>query len=383
MIFDKLILNHNVWQKLSNAVNNNKVPNAFIFSGIDGLGKEAHAIEFSAFLNCKRVVEKKYPCGDCRSCIKIRSLNHQEIYLIHPSPPPKNKSDSNLDQKVIEEIHKNYKQKLQNPYHKIKIGNSKTIPIASIRSLKKKLFFSKSDENWSVVVISDAEKLCTQRAEAANSLLKILEEPPERTLFILISSNINLLIPTIQSRCQKIYFKEHSKSELKNYAEKHLKTDSIDELIELSMGSIGQLVNTNSNTLNNVREVVDFFYDSNILSIEKLLSSFNKIKKNSDIELIKHLNILKITAKDLYLMTNDVESKSLSFNFLYENYKKIIDSYPKSNWKVIVQLIDDSISNFSKNINLSLEIYALMINVRSCLQGKRVNRFHQQIGSDI
>ena len=89
--------------------------------------------------------------------IKIRSLNHQEIYLIHPSPPPKNKSDSNLDQRVIEEIHKNYKQKLQNPYHKIKIGNSKTIPIASIRSLKKKLFFSKSDENWSVVVISDAE----------------------------------------------------------------------------------------------------------------------------------------------------------------------------------------------------------------------------------
>ena len=149
------------------------------------------------------------------------------------------------------------------------------------------------------------------------------------------------------------------------------------------MGSIGQLINTNSNTLNNVREVVDFFYDSNILSIEKLLSSFNKIKKNSDIELIKHLNILKITAKDLYLMTNDVGSKSLSFNFLYENYKKIIDSYPKSNWKVIVQLIDDSISNFSKNINLSLEIYALMINVRSCLQGKRVNRFHQQIGSDI
>ena len=159
------------------------------------------------------------------------------------------------------------------------------------------------------------------KQSALNKLLKILEEPPERTLFILISSNINLLIPTIQSRCQKIYFKEHSKSELKNYAEKHLKTDSIDEIIELSMGSIGQLVNTNSNTLNNVREVVDFFYDSNILSIEKLLSSFNKIKKNSDIELIKHLNILKITAKDLYLMTNDVESKSLSFNFLYSKRK--------------------------------------------------------------
>lgn len=383
MIFEKLILNHNVWEKLSNAVNNNKVPNAFIFSGIDGTGKEAHAIEFAAFLNCKRVVEKKYPCGDCRSCLKIRSLNHQEIYLIHPSPPPKNKSESNLDPKVIEEIHKNYKQKLQNPYHKIKIGNSKTIPIASIRSLKKKLFFSKSDENWSVVIISDAEKLCTQRAEAANSLLKILEEPPERTLFILISSNINLLIPTIQSRCQKIYFKEHSNSELKSYAKKHLNLDSLDEIIDLSMGSIGQLINTNSDTSKHVKEIVDIFYDNDILNIEKLLLSFNKIKKSSNDELIKFLNILKITAKDLCLMNIDIESKSLSFNFLHKNYNKIINSYPKSNWKAIVQLIDDSIANLSKNINLSLEAYALMINVRSCLQGKRVNRFHQQIGSDI
>ena len=383
MIFDKLILNHNVWEKLSSAVNNNKVPNAFIFSGIDGTGKEAHAIEFSAFLNCKRAVEKKYPCGDCRSCLKIRSLNHEEIYLIHPTPPPKNKSDSNLDQKVIEEIHKNYKQKLQNPYHKIKIGNSKTIPIASIRGLKKKLFFSKSDENWSVVIISDAEKLCTQRAEAANSLLKILEEPPERTLFILISSNINLLIPTIQSRCQKIYFKEYSNSELKSYAKKHLNLESLDEIIDLSMGSIGQLINTNSDTSQNVKEMVDFFYDNDILSIEKLLLSFNKIKKNSNDELIKFLNILKITAKDLYLMSVDIETKSLSFNFLNRNYNKIINSYPKSNWKDIVQLIDDSIANFSKNVNLSLETYALMINVRSCLQGKRVNRFHQQLGSDL
>tara|TARA_B100000674_G_scaffold489224_1_gene502820 strand:+ start:14 stop:1165 length:1152 start_codon:yes stop_codon:yes gene_type:complete len=383
MIFDKLILNHNVWGKLSSAVNNNKVPNAFIFSGIDGTGKEAHAIEFSAFLNCKRVVEKKYPCGDCRSCLKIRSLNHEEIYLIHPTPPPKNKSDSNLEQKVIEEIYKNYKQKIQNPYHKIKIGNSKNIPIASIRGLKKKLFFSKSDENWSVVIISDAEKLCTQRAEAANSLLKILEEPPERTLFILISSNINLLIPTIQSRCQKIYFKEHSNSELKSYAKKHLNLESLDEIIDLSMGSIGQLINTSSDTSQHVKEMVDFFYDNDILSIEKLLLSFNKIKKNSNDEFIKFLNILKITAKDLYLMSVDIETKSLSFNFLNRNYNKIINSYPKSNWKDIVQLIDDSIANFSKNVNLSLETYALMINVRSCLQGKRVNRFHQQLGSDI
>ena len=65
------------------------------------------------------------------------------------------------------------------------------------------------------------------------------------------------------------------------------------------------------------------------------------------------------------------------------NYESIIKSFPNSNWGKIIELLDDSILNFSRNINISLETYALIINVRSCLQGKSINRFHQQIGSEI
>ena len=75
MIYDNLILNEKIWEMLSNSFRTNKVPNAFIFSGDIGVGKEAHAIEFSALLNCKRV-NRDSPCGDCRSCIKIKSFNH-------------------------------------------------------------------------------------------------------------------------------------------------------------------------------------------------------------------------------------------------------------------------------------------------------------------
>ena len=90
MIYDNLILNEKVWKMLSNSFRTRKVPNAFIFSGDIGVGKEAHAIEFSALLNCKRVSNNS-PCGDCRSCIKIKSFKHEEIHLIHSTPPPKNK----------------------------------------------------------------------------------------------------------------------------------------------------------------------------------------------------------------------------------------------------------------------------------------------------
>jgi len=384
MIFDKMILNEKTWEMLSNSFRNNKIPNAFIFSGEDGVGKEAHAIEFSALLNCKRIYGEKFPCGDCRSCLKIKSFQHEEIHFIHPTRSPKKKTDILLDQKTIDELNKNYKLKSLNPYHKISLENSTTIPIASIRSLKKKLYYSKSDENWSVVIIFDSEKLCIPKAESANSLLKILEEPPERTLFILITSNINLLIPTIQSRCQKLYFKNLSASDLKEYSITHLNDNVTDEIIDLSNGSISKLLNnTDSSKSKQLKQLTSYLYNNDITSIEKFLSSLNKIKMNDKNMFQDYLNLIKISAKDLYLLNSNIKNNSISFNFLKDDYKTIIKSFPNANWSEIIELIDDSILNFSRNINISLEVYAFMINVRSCLQGKRVNRFHQQIGTEI
>ena len=98
---------------------------------------------------------------------------------------------------------------------------------------------------------------------------------------------------------------------------------------------------------------------------------------------MNHLHLIKITTKDLYLLNSNINSDSISFSFLLDDYKELIDLFPNSNWNEIINLIDDTINNISKNINVSLETYSLMINVRSCLQGKRVNRFYQQIGNEI
>ena len=276
------------------------------------------------------------------------------------------------------------KEKSSNPYHQINIEKSRTIPISSIRNLKKKLYYSKSDENWSVVVIFDAEKLCANKAESANSLLKILEEPPERTLFILVTSSINSLIPTIQSRCQKVYFKNLSATDLNDYSIEYLNNNLTLETIEMSLGSISRLIeNSDVDKVKTFKKIGADFFSNDMKSIEKLLITFNKIKTIDSNELLNYLNLIKISAKDLYLLNSNANSNTISFSFLSDDYKKILESFPNSNWNGIIELIDDTISNISKNINISLETYSLMINVRSCLQGRRVNRFHQQIGSGI
>ena len=383
MIFQNLIVNNKVWKDLSNSFKKNKIPNAFIFSGDEGVGKEAHAIEFSALLNCKRVENNIFACGDCRSCMKFRKIKHEEIHLIHPSPTTKNKTKSGesiLDNKTIEELNRNYEIKSNNPYHKIKLEKSNTISIDLIRNLKKKLYYSKSDENWTVVIIFDAEKLCIPKAESANSLLKILEEPPERTLFILLTSNINLLIPTIQSRCQKIFFKNLDTPELSNYAKNHLDNDVKTEIVELASGSISRLLeNLKNDRLNKFLELFDLFYNKDLGNIEKFLVSANKIKTKNKNELPIYFNFLKISAKDLVLISLDSKSQSLDYKFLKQKYLSIISLYPDANWEKIIELIDDSIINLSKNINLSLEVYSLFINVQSCLVGNSINTLNTQI----
>ena len=107
MIFENLILNNEIWSKLQNAFKNKKIPNAYIFSGIEGIGKEAHAIEFAALLNCKRITEDGNACGDCRACIRIKSFQHEEIHYIRPLPTQKSKTE--LDANLVEEINQFYK----------------------------------------------------------------------------------------------------------------------------------------------------------------------------------------------------------------------------------------------------------------------------------
>jgi len=96
--------------------------------------------------------------------------------------------------------------KANNPFYKITLPKAKTIPISDIRNLKKELFLKSIDKGRKIILIFDAHMLCTGDASSANALLKILEEPPENTTFILVSDYKGQLLPTILSRCQIINF---------------------------------------------------------------------------------------------------------------------------------------------------------------------------------
>ena len=382
MIFEHSVKRKNIWGNFIEAYKNNKIPNAYILFGDEGVGKEALSVELAGLLNCKRPINNLNACGGCRSCISIKSFQHEDIHFIHPLPAKKNNSKSNyIDPKIIDELKSNYNEKIKNPYHKIRIENANTISINSIRELKKKLFLSKSDENWSVVIIFDAERLCIPKSEPANALLKILEEPPNKTLFILITSKMNLIIPTIQSRCQKIFFPNLSKEDIRNYA-KEYDYEIEEDALQMADGSISNFIDiVNNQMTNEINTLLQSFYRKSIDSFEDILSFFNKIKSKDKIYI--YLNYLVIATKDIYLLSLNKSSTKIHYTFLYEIYNQILTASPNGDWVRIIGAINQCSLDINRNINLSISIYNMLINVQYCLEGKSIDRFKSNLIKEL
>jgi len=175
---------------LNTFIGKGAIPHALLFTGLEGVGKQAAAKAFAMACNCLRnssdelpvnskkpVIsgkpESNGPCGVCSSCRKILSDSHPDIIMIKPSGP--------------------------------------YIRISQVRDLCELLAFKPYEARIRTVIISDAQ---TMNTAAGNALLKLLEEPPERTILILTATEKSDLIPTIASRCQHIRFNPLSRKRL-------------------------------------------------------------------------------------------------------------------------------------------------------------------------
>ena len=155
MIYNNLILHKKIWEELLLKLSQDKIPNAMIFHGVKGSGKEAHAIEFAAYLNCNQK-DNLSACGSCASCLKTVKFQHEDIYHILPLPTNRKKTDDpieNLDTKSLDELNSLYLVKSKNPYQAIELEKANTILLNSIRHLKKKLYLTNSSSNWNIVII--------------------------------------------------------------------------------------------------------------------------------------------------------------------------------------------------------------------------------------
>ncbi|MCF8226167.1 MAG: DNA polymerase III subunit gamma/tau [Bacteroidales bacterium] len=158
--FQSVVGQDAITSTLKNAIKNNKLGHAYLFSGPRGVGKTTCARIFAKTINCQSVSEKTEPCNNCESC---KSFNENRAYNIHELDAASNNS------------------------------------VDDIRSLTEQVRIPPQVGKYSVYIIDEVHMLSQQ---AFNAFLKTLEEPPAHAIFILATTEKHKIIPTILSRCQ-------------------------------------------------------------------------------------------------------------------------------------------------------------------------------------
>lgn len=218
MLFSQIIGHEDIKAKLIQNVKENRVAHAQLFLGQEGTGKLALAIAYAQYINCTDKRDND-SCGVCPSCRKFNSLAHPDLHFIFPTTTNKNvKKDPESDLFAAE--WREYLEKcdayadLSSWYNTIDVENKQgAINVRDASTIMRKLNLKAYEAEYKIAVIWMAEKLNIQ---AANKLLKLLEEPPEKTLFILISENQEELLTTVRSRTVLLKIPKLTSDEVQN-----------------------------------------------------------------------------------------------------------------------------------------------------------------------
>ena len=353
-VFQDLIGQEVMAQTITNAINLKKTPNAYLLTGIRGVGKTTTARLIAKALNCEKNKNPKIDCSTdnfCQTCKEIVNSNHIDILEIDAA------SKTGIDD--VREL----------------IENSK---------------YSPTSAQYKIFIIDEVHMLSKQ---AFNGLLKTLEEPPPSLKFILATTEVRKIPVTVLSRCQRFDLKrvkvEQLCSHLKNIAEKEkgsISDDAIRLIARNSEGSVRDSISLLdraliSQSLNN-KNLIDEQNVREMLGLAdkiKLISLFKEVLLGKEKEALKYLeelmddgldakNFLNDILEILYLFSRRVNlgpiEKDMSISEIelkmVEDYSKNIDMQDIGLfWQLTIKTIDDL--RIVGNENLTLEMYIMQL----------------------
>jgi len=212
MLYSQIVGQTEPKQRLLKMVNENRVPHALLFAGKEGSGNLPAAIAFAQHLFCTNKNEQG-SCGECASCKKVAKLVHPDLHLVFPIAKSKEvKSSTDLIKEFREAFLNNNYLSLNDWFNELSAENKQPIiPVEEANDILRKLSYTSFEGSYKIMIIWQPEKM---NQESANKLLKILEEPPEKTIFVLVSNHPDQLLATILSRVQQIPFYNSSEQEI-------------------------------------------------------------------------------------------------------------------------------------------------------------------------
>ena len=358
-----------IWEQLRKITVSSRLGNAYLFYGPPGNGKEYIAIKFAQMVNCEK--DKGSICGKCSSCKRSDILQHENINLVFPLPLLKNKSSGNVDDfdKInIDTIIDSIKKKSKNPFHKIRVPNANRILIQSIRALRRKLYLKTQTFGRKVVLVFDAHLLNSGQGEAANAFLKILEEPPSNTTIILVTDHMELLLPTILSRCQKINFPKLNNKYLEDWCSVNkVKKAHIPLVIGLSgrnLHKVNLLISQPvEKIVDSISGLVKIIVEKNPEQWRRFINTYSRYSKQNNSEFFFHFNMLKIWFQAANRLSNNLYH-TLHSTPLKRDMKIFIKTNPNVDFCAIIYELEKPALAIKKNFYMPLVLVNLLIHIQ-------------------
>jgi DNA polymerase-3 subunit delta' len=302
---------------LKQALAQNRVGHSYLFSGIDASGKKTLALEFAKVVNCEKVDEINDSCGECPACLKISRHNHPDIFFIE--------------------------------------AEGQFIRINAIREIQEQMTFKPMEGRKRVFVIDNADKMNDQ---AANALLKTLEEPSPANILILVTAKPYTLPSTIISRCRHMRFNPLSIDTVTKFLIERGNMEKQNALLlaGLSGGSIGQAMELNKDDVIAYRtEILNLLTNtkkSEPLSLLAFASFFGQDKRG----IKQGFNILQTCFRDA-LVYKETNNEQMLIN--QDNSSLIASLASRLSGEQILQniaLLEKAWGTMEQNVNKSLTL---------------------------
>lgn len=324
--FNNIIGHEEIIRHLKNAIETEKVSHSYIFTGDPGSGKKLLASTYATALQCEEGGTE--PCGQCDSCKKAIGKNHPDIITVSHEKPNTISIDEIREQVVNDVAIKPY------------------------------------CSHYKVYIIADAELMTPQ---AQNALLKTIEEPPEYAVIMLLTSNVEGLLPTIRSRCVRLDLKVVDDGLVKKYLMEHLHIPDYQAEIDTSYahGSIGKAKEAATSQefadiTQNALKILKYADTMEVYELTEAIKNLTSEKQN----ISDYLDIFLFWFRDILMFKATREIDNLVFKQEINYIKEQASKRSYENLEKILDALDKTKVRLRANVNTELALELLFLTIR-------------------
>ncbi|MFH1655464.1 MAG: DNA polymerase III subunit delta' [Candidatus Omnitrophota bacterium] len=319
MSLEKIIGQNKAIDFLIQSIKNNKLASSYLFIGPEGIGKNLVAKEFAKLLNCQK--KSLDVCDSCSSCIKIDKMSHPDI-------------------------------------HWVEKDKSGFIKIENIRLLQQDINLRPYEAKKKVFIINQAHAMT---AEAANALLKTLEEPPKNSILILTTNSAERMFSTIVSRCQKVFFSSMNAEDLKSILKKNhdLKDATSHYLSFFTEGRLGKSLSLKENDiLREKNRIIDSF-----TGLKGSRENHFDLESKDKQQIRYNLDILVNWFRDILLLKCGIKAENLANS---DRSKELLALEKKYNMQDLLNIMEQILNTYTMlEYNLNPKIFLEFLKVKA------------------